>query len=156
MRGGTRTRPVIPIEISSPRSDKTISYEVLIDSGSDICIFDKQIGELIGFTFGKHNQRGQARGITGKPEILYQETVGLIIGGWPYTIDAYFMELAEDSRYGVVGQQGFFDLFIVQFDLAKEEIELKQRRDSKIDENNWRNIRKTVKRSRKKTYKKLY
>jgi len=30
-------------------------------------------------------------------------------------------------NYGVVGQNGFFDNFIVKFDLSKEEIELKNR-----------------------------
>ena len=29
--------------------------------------------------------------------------------------------------YGVVGQKGFFEIFVVKFDLLKEEIELKQR-----------------------------
>jgi len=30
--------------------------------------------------------------------------------------------------YGVVGQNGFFDIFVVKFDLIKEEIELKERK----------------------------
>ena len=29
--------------------------------------------------------------------------------------------------YGILGQKGFFDIFVVKFDLIKEEIELKQR-----------------------------
>ena len=29
--------------------------------------------------------------------------------------------------YGIVGQKGFFDIFVVKFDLLKEEIELRAR-----------------------------
>jgi hypothetical protein len=100
----------------------------LVDSGSDICIFDTQIGEVLGFTFGHHNQKGKARGITGVPQEIYQEKVEIKVGGQPWTSKAYFMKLSKDSRYGVVGQEGFFDLFIVKFDLLKEEIELKLRK----------------------------
>lgn len=140
IQGGTRTRPVIAIEVINKASNKAIKYEVLIDSGSDICIFDKQIGELLGFTFGSHNQSGEVRGVTGEPQHVYHEPIDINVGGWPYAIDAYFMELADDSRYGVVGQQGFFDLFIVQFDLAKEEIELKRRNIGETDEKKVRGL----------------
>ena len=30
--------------------------------------------------------------------------------------------------YGVVGQRGFFDKFVVKFDFLKEEVELKERK----------------------------
>lgn len=125
---GSRLRPVIPIQVSNLDTGKSTGYEVLIDSGSDICVFDIQIGTLLGFTFGKHNQEGQVRGITGNPEVLYKEEVEIRVGGWPFTITAYFKELPRDVRYGVVGQGGFFDLFVVKFDLLKEEIELKPRK----------------------------
>lgn len=124
--GSARIRPVIPIELTN--GDISVGYEVLIDSGSDICIIDIQIGAILGFNFGKHNAGGHVRGVTGVPAQLYKERMNIKVGGWPYTIDAYFMELAEDSRYGVVGQEGFFDLFVVKFDLIKEQIELQPRK----------------------------
>jgi len=48
------------------------------------------------------------------------------IGGRIYKIDAGFMRMSGSS-YGVVGQKGFFDKFIVKFDLIKEEIEIRER-----------------------------
>lgn len=39
----------------------------------------------------------------------------------------YGKTLRPVMPYGIVGQKGFFDLFIVRFDLLKEEVELKPR-----------------------------
>lgn len=39
-------RPVIPFEIVY--RDIVVPYEVLVDSGADICIFDAQIAEILG------------------------------------------------------------------------------------------------------------
>lgn len=39
-------RPVIPIEILY--KSRSVPYEVLVDSGADFCIFDAEIGELVG------------------------------------------------------------------------------------------------------------
>lgn len=125
---GSRLRPVIPIQVSNPDTGKSTGYEVLIDSGSDICLFDTQVGEVLDLTFGKHNRAGQVRGITGDSEVIYKEKVEIKVGGWPFTINAYFKDLPREARYGVVGQDGFFNLFVVKFDFLKEEIELKPRK----------------------------
>src|SRR5437762_356025 len=39
-------RPIIPITLS--RGEHFIDYAALIDSGADFCIFDAEIGELLG------------------------------------------------------------------------------------------------------------
>ena len=39
-------RPVITVEIKY--KDNAVKYEVLVDSGADFCIFDEQIGKLLG------------------------------------------------------------------------------------------------------------
>lgn len=52
------------------------------------------------------------------------------IGGWSYEIEAGFMPnvAGRIMPYGIVGQRGFFNIFIVKFDLLKEEVELKERK----------------------------
>ena len=57
------------------------------------------------------------------PEIIRPVTVG----GWSYDIKAGFLPNIARLGHGVVGQAGFFENFIVKFDHAKEEIELKPR-----------------------------
>lgn len=115
-------RPVIPIEIYY--QDRSISYEVLVDSGADFCIFDSQIGEILGINLESGEKRVVA-GITGVKESYYVHLVTIMVGGWPHDVKVGFLPNIARLGYGVVGQKGFFDIFTVKFDLLKEEIELK-------------------------------
>lgn len=121
----TILRPVIPIEVTY--KSVTVPYEVLVDSGADICIFDAQITEVLNLDL-KHGKEQKVAGITGKAEPYYIHQVTVKVGGWEYQTEAGFLPSVGQFGYGVVGQKGFFDIFIVKFDLLKEEIELKQRK----------------------------
>ncbi len=118
-------RPVIPIEII--HQGRVVTYEVLVDSGADVCIFDAQIGEILGIDIAK-GDRQEVGGITGIVEPYYIHPVTINVGGWSYEIKAGFLPGIARLGYGVVGQRGFFDVFVVKFDLVKEEIELKDRK----------------------------
>ena len=117
-------RPVIPIEIIY--KNNSIHYEVLVDSGADFCIFDSQIGQLLGIDI-QSGKKQEVGGITGTKENYYVHSVNIKVGGWSYPIEAGFLPNIAKIGYGVVGQKGFFDIFVVKFDLLKEEIELKSR-----------------------------
>lgn len=66
-------------------------------------------------------------GITGEESFYYLHPITIKVGGWPLKINAGFMNISH-MGHGVVGQRGFFDSFIVKFDLLKEEVELKERK----------------------------
>ena len=119
-------RPVIPIKLKN--KDLEIGYEVLVDSGADLCIFDSQVGEIIGIDL-KKGKPMQVFGVGGKASIYYLHKVTIEVGGYSYKIEAGFMPNVAGNvmPYGIVGQMGFFDNFIVKFDLLKERVELKQR-----------------------------
>lgn len=117
-------RPVIPIEIL--HKDIAVPYEVLVDSGADICIFDAQIAEILGISL-KTGKEQKVAGLTGVSEPYYLDPVSISVGGWGYKVEVGFLPNIGKFGYGVVGQKGFFDIFIVKFDLIKEEIELKTR-----------------------------
>lgn len=117
-------RPVIPIGVAY--RGRSIGYEVLVDSGADACIFDAQIGEVLGIDITSGERQGVG-GITGVTEFYYIHPVTIIVGGWSYDIKAGFLPNIARLGHGVVGQAGFFENFIVKFDYAKEEIELKPR-----------------------------
>lgn len=117
-------RPVIPIEITY--GDIVVPYEVLVDSGADTCIFDAQIAKILKVNLKKGKEQ-KVSGITGIAESYYIHPVTVTVGGWEYKIEAGFLPAIGKFGYGVVGQKGFFDIFVVKFDLVKEEIELKQR-----------------------------
>src|SRR5712691_6862109 len=96
-------RPVIPIEIT--HKERSIKYEALVDSGADLCIFDSQIGELLGINI-ENGQTREVAGITGTKEKYYIHPVTIKIGGWPYKINVGFLPNIAQLGYGVVGQQG--------------------------------------------------
>ena len=122
-------RPVIPIEVIF--NNKSVGYEVLIDSGSDLNIFSSEIAELLEIDFAKDN-KGEVSGITGESKQFYFHNLDIKVGGNLYKdLRVGFLEDIGKYAYGVVGQKGFFDIFVVKFDLVKKEIELKQR-DLKI------------------------
>ena len=126
-RYGKIVRPVMTIKVR--HGDKSLSYQVLVDSGADICLFSEEVGQAIGLDVRSGAGR-EVFGVGGKASIFYLHRVKIEAGGRPYEIEAGFMpEVAGRLMpYGVVGQRGFFDNFIVKFDLLKEEIELKPRK----------------------------
>lgn len=130
--GSDVLRPVIPIEIT--HKNLTVPYEVLVDSGADLCIFNVQIAYVLGIDLVK-GIKLQVSGITGFPEDVYIHTVKVKIGGRRYKIDVGFIKMSNTS-YGVVGQKGFFDIFVVKFDLVRREIDLKPRKLSSLLKNN--------------------
>lgn len=123
---GSILRPVIEIVLKNGES--SIRYEALVDSGADICLFDQSVGEAIGINI-KNGKLREVFGVGGKVSLYYVHPVTIEVGGWPYKIEAGFMPdvAGRVMPYGLVGQKGFFENFIVKFDLLKGEIDLKTR-----------------------------
>src|SRR3989344_2710888 len=109
-------RPVIPIEIHHHNLE--VPYEVLVDSGADISIFDSSIAAILCINLVKGIKK-QIMGATGYSEDIYLHTIFIKVGGLKFKIEVGFMKIGTNS-YGIVGQKGFFDKFIVKFDLKKE------------------------------------
>ena len=123
---GLIPRPVI--EITLKHIDNLIRYEVLVDSGADICLFSQSVGEAIGIDI-KSGKVREVFGVGGKASLYYLHKITIEVGGWNYEIEAGFMPdvAGRTMPYGLVGQKGFFENFIVKFDLLKEEVDLKTR-----------------------------
>ena len=124
--GEQTIRPVVPIKLKNGNNE--VGYEVLVDSGADLCIFDEEIGEAIGINV-KNGTPQEVFGVGGKTSIYYLHDVEIEVGGWTYKIKAGFMPnvAGRIMPYGIVGQRSFFENFIVKFDHKKEEVELRQR-----------------------------
>jgi hypothetical protein len=120
--GDTR-RPVIPVVLSYGKI--SMDYEVLIDSGSDRCFFDIQVGKTLGIIHDG-SRSDAAYGIGGKASLYYSHPVTITIKDISYSIEAGFMPSVMGGivPYGLVGQKGFFDKFVVKFNLPKNEIEV--------------------------------
>ncbi len=119
-------RPIIPINLVV--GGKELGYAALIDSGADFCIFDGQMGELLGIDVrsGKSLDFGGIQALTGAEAFLHEITIK--VGGWPYKAKVGFSYDIVPYGHGILGQKGFFDIFTVKFDYTKEEVELKERK----------------------------
>ena len=118
-------KPIIPIKISG--STTTLQYAALIDSGADFCIFDAQIGEYLGLNIklGAQIQFGGIQDFGGAKAYLHK--LNMEISGHDIRTDVGFSYDISKDGYGILGQKGFFDIFVVKFDLKKEIVELKPR-----------------------------
>lgn len=125
-RYGAVLRPVIPIKVK--HGEREIHYQVLVDSGADICLFSEEVGQELGLDV-RSGKTCEVFGVGGKTSIYYLHEIKIIVGGHSYGIQAGFMAdvAGRVMPYGLVGQKGFFDIFTVKFDLLKEEVELKER-----------------------------
>lgn len=123
--GDAILKPIIPVKIMY--KGNIANYAALIDSGADFNIFDAEIGEYLGIDvksgtkeiFGGIQKKGGAE--------AFLHEVTLNIGGWDYKNTVGFSYDIAEHGFGILGQKGFFDIFVVKFDWVKEEIELKER-----------------------------
>jgi hypothetical protein len=97
-------RPIISIRIMN--GSRGIKYEVLVDSGADVCIMDAEIAELIGIELTR-GKKTTFMGATGAVEDCYKHNVEIVPGEWRYKTEIAFARNLN-SGYGIVGQLGFF------------------------------------------------
>lgn len=118
------SRPIIPIEVLN--GEKSLRYYALIDSGADINIFPAEIAEILGINV-KSGKKGKISGVTqGETQDYYIHPITISVGGWKYKTEAAFMPTLSQNGHGLLGQKGFFNLFVVKFNQPKQEIELKE------------------------------
>lgn len=112
-------RPIIPVSLTYKKC--SIRYEALIDSGADFCIFPIEIAQKLNIRLDK-KQSIYFSGL-GKEVIRgYKSNIIITIGEIDCKTKIVFADMANKS--GILGQNGFFDLFKVKFDLEQEEIEV--------------------------------
>lgn len=116
-------RPVIQIDFETPNGN--FGYLVLIDSGADYCIFHSSIGEQLGLDI-KSGKPLTFFGTSGEPQRAYFHKITFKIGGWVHTCKVGFSYDMETLPYGLLGQDGFFNRWIVKFEYQKENIDLKE------------------------------
>lgn len=115
-------RPIIPISLKN--GGRSLRYEALIDSGADFSIFPTEIAKKLEINL-KKRKKIYFSSATGELVQGIINKIELGIGEETFEIFIVFADLAEQT--GILGQYGFFDKFIVKFDLIKEEIEIKER-----------------------------
>lgn len=124
---GTILRPVIPILMRY--GTRELQYEALVDSGADVSLFDWEIGADLGINI-KRGISYEILGVGGGIVTYYFHFVSLAVDGILYRTKVGFTgnPTGQATPYGIVGQKGLFDKFIVGFDFLKREITLRERK----------------------------
>lgn len=104
-----RVKPLVWITLQNPDNRRSYRFEALVDSGSDSCFFDAEIGEALGIDIST-GDAGEVRGVVpGKWVRQYAHPVILKFGEKSFAIRAGFVHGLSRHGYGILGQNGFFD-----------------------------------------------
>ena len=104
-----KEKPLLPISIRNPKTGVSQRFYALVDSGSDSCFFDAELGETIGLQLSK-GKEGKIYGVVpGKWERQYAHDIEIEFLGKKSRISAGFMHGLSKHGYGILGQSGFFD-----------------------------------------------
>ena len=120
------TVPWIPVTIRV--SDREQTFLMLIDSGADNCIFDKDIADFMDINL-EDGALVKTGGLSGFSNVYYFDNIYINVGGYEIKTRAGFIDgnLVDGKIAGILGRQGFFDYFKVCIDEKRKEIELKSR-----------------------------
>lgn len=113
-------RPIIPISIQY--KEKRVHYEALIDSGANFTILPIGLVEILGIDSSR-SKVISFTGVDGEELQGIIANVNLEISGTKYQTHLVFAQIS--GTIGILGQIGFFDKFIVKFDLRKKEVDIK-------------------------------
>ena len=131
-RDGTPSKtiysPILDTYLFYKNKQIHFSFQSVVDSGADFCVFPAKFGELIGISI-KEGTQIPTFGVGGK-ETLYFHTVeiGIVIKEqiWKFHCDAGFSFKMNMKGIGLLGRKGFFDLFQeVAFNQDKKMLKLK-------------------------------
>ena len=116
-------RPIIPIILIKDK--KFVGYEALIDSGADYNIFHGDLADILGIKLTKGKSR-KVYGLSGKPIKGYIHVVEIKpVGMRAFKASIIFSNQIPKYSLGVLGNEGFFNKFKVQFDYKNRQIEVK-------------------------------
>ena len=113
-------KPLLPVSIGNVKTGQSESFYGLLDSGSDTCFFDAEVGRSLGIEIEKGRVANVHGVVPGKWQPAYQHQVRLRFLGTDVVITAGFMFGLSKHGYGILGQRGFFDqVESVTFDRKK-------------------------------------
>lgn len=118
-------RPIINVALKYQK--ERLRYLVLLDTGSDYCLFPESIGEKLGIAV-RNGKKWEFSGSTARGGVAYFHNITLEIGGWDHKCYAGFCANLDELQYGygILGNVGFFDTYQAIFNFKKNTIEIEK------------------------------
>jgi len=120
-KAGLWYRPIIPVTLKLNRIE--FNYLTLIDSGADFNIFHADIAKILKIDLSKLKNPVNFSGINGKG-IGYFSAIDIGIDNNFINTPVVFSNDISDNGYGILGQQGFFNKYKIEFDYKGRKINL--------------------------------
>lgn len=118
-------KPYIYIRLGCKKTHKIIPNPVLalIDSGADMCLCKKYIGDWLGLNFNKL-KRGEITAVNKTRFVVLIHPLTVFFQNKIYEASFSLSDEIPDQTPIILGQKGFFDHFKITFDLPNKEIEI--------------------------------
>ena len=121
---GSHTRPIIPISVQ--HGGRGVDTFVLVDSGADITILNGELTYILDIDLSNLKTHAFSGVKTGEEGTAYPYMVDIGIDDTFFRIPVLFsFDLSFEWGMGILGQVGFFDKFIIEFDRSNKLLHLK-------------------------------
>lgn len=112
-------RPVVPVRLDC--AGKVWATYAIVDSGADQCLFPSFIVGLLGLNVQTARvSTFQGAGSVNQVSVFFDD-IGVSVGNVPrFSTTVAFSAAMDQCGLGLLGQNGFFDRFKVDFDLPKK------------------------------------
>ena len=115
-------RPVIAVALQHQNTKQ--KFSALVDSGADACLFPKDVAEVLNIDI-KSGQWTFFTGIGGGEVPFYFHEIDIFVGEYQLRAKVGF-STSTIGTTGLLGQQGFFDHFIISFGYKNKFLEIKK------------------------------
>ena len=102
-------KPFVTISLTNPKNGRFVRYLALVDSGSDSCFFDAELGQILGIDIVS-GVKGRIYGVVPDKWVAqHSHPITIQYDGCTYDVEAGFVAGLSRHGYGILGQRGFFD-----------------------------------------------
>lgn len=116
-------KPLIPIIVRY--QEKKEKVFALVDSGADACLFPAGLAERLGIDV-RSGLRHDFIGIGASKSSFFFHEVEIFFGKYQVKTKVGFSTAQNIGAGGILGQQGFFDHFVIAFDHNNKLLEIKR------------------------------
>jgi len=124
--GEVRDYPLIPVGLSYSGQTTAFEFLAIIDSGADHCVFPALFGRQVGIPI-ETGRKASTVGVTGVGLTYYHQVDVLVYlqeQSYQFTCYAGFMPDLDPAGVGLLGRDGFFNLFAkVAFNTSQRVVE---------------------------------
>ncbi len=120
LKTGLWYRPIIPVTLRFNKIE--FNYLALLDSGADFNIFHSDIAKILKIDLSKLKNHVDFSGINGKGVGYFTSIDVGVKNDFVKNTPVIFSRDISDSGYGILGQQGFFNNFEIEFNYKTKKI----------------------------------